>query len=304
MLTTMEDFCNAVINGLREQLGNGADISIRPTVKNNGVKLTGLAIAEEGSSISPIVYLEGYYQSYVDGRACLAEIQHTILECFHASRSISSFDTDSLACWEKARHRLAYRLVNYRDNRELLKAVPHKKFLDLAATCHYMADTGHPASILVQDSFLDMWGVTKEELFQATRETTPRLFPGSIRTMADVMAELAGGPNLHGLGLAGDMYVLTNRQQVYGAACILYPGLLKEFSDAIGDSFYILPSSIHEVILLPAGLASGDATELSRMVREINRTQVSREETLSDLVYSYSRASGKITMHGVCHADT
>lgn len=298
MLMTMEDFCNAIISGLRGQLRNGIGISIKPTVKNNGVKLTGLAIAEEGSNISPTVYLEGYYQSYVDGRACLTEIQHNILERLHACGGIGSFDTDSLACWEKARHRLVYRLVNYKDNRELLKTAPHKNFLDLAATFHYIVDMDCPASILVQSGFLDIWGATQEELFQAAKGNTPRLFPKNIRTMADVIKGLAGGPDLHGLGdgLAGGMHVLTNQQQAYGAACILYPGILKGFADTIGDDLYILPSSIHEVILLPAGCPSGDRTELSRMVQEINRTQVSREETLSDHVYYYSRETDKITM--------
>ena len=94
---------------------------------------------------------------------------------------------------------------------------------------------------------------------------------------------------------AAPMYVLSNRTRVQGASCILYPNILKDFAAAVKSDFYILPSSVHEVILLPV---QGDEDEegLKRMVCEVNETQVEREEVLSDSVYYYSREREKLSI--------
>ncbi|MDE7404300.1 MAG: hypothetical protein K2M81_04265, partial [Lachnospiraceae bacterium] len=89
------------------------------------------------------------------------------------------------------------------------------------------------------------------------------------------------------------MYVLTNKQKLYGAACMLYPGVLKTFAEKIQRDFYILPSSIHEVILVPAD-ADTDKEALHEIVTEINRTQVAEEEVLADSVYFYSKNKDKV----------
>lgn len=92
-----------------------------------------------------------------------------------------------------------------------------------------------------------------------------------------------------------EQYVLTNIAQINGATAILYPNLLQEIGEATQSNFFILPSSIHEVILMKD---NGDmnAEELQRMVMEINRTQVAPEEVLSDEVYSYDYRQQKLTM--------
>ncbi len=89
------------------------------------------------------------------------------------------------------------------------------------------------------------------------------------------------------------MYVLTNRQKLYGAACMLYPGVLKEFGRQLGQDFYILPSSVHEVILVP-GETGAEHGALQKIVKEINQTQVAEDEVLADSVYYYSRGEDRI----------
>lgn len=91
------------------------------------------------------------------------------------------------------------------------------------------------------------------------------------------------------------MYVLTNQSKIHGASCILYEDVLRDFSDKLGRDLYILPSSIHEVILLPK-TESFDRDGLNCMVQEVNRDGVSMDEVLSDHVYEYNRASGMIEM--------
>lgn len=91
------------------------------------------------------------------------------------------------------------------------------------------------------------------------------------------------------------LYVLTNSSRVNGAACILYDNLLKKFANDVHSDLYILPSSVHEVIIVPKKNAF-DKSELADMVREVNEQGVSQDEILSDNVYEYNRKNGLITM--------
>ena len=299
MSMTMENFCNIIKNDIQKEFGDGFRISLTPTVKNNGVKLTGLAIMEEGCNFSPAIYLDFYYEEYTGGRTDLKKIEQGILECYRFSRLQSGrLDLSGITEWETAKSRLACKLINYNDNQELLKTTPHEKFLDFAVVCYYMLDEDCFATTLIQDRFLSLWGIEQNELIQTAKENTFRLLTPGIHSMRDVIMELMDGIDLCGLDNRTDshMYVLTNQTKKNGSICILYPDLLKNFADGLQDDLYIIPSSIHEVILVPAGETAGRGGELSEMVQEVNRTQVEREEILSDHVYYYSRETDRITM--------
>lgn len=91
------------------------------------------------------------------------------------------------------------------------------------------------------------------------------------------------------------MRVLTNSKRVHGAACILYPGVLDEVAQETGGSFFILPSSVHEVIILPDA-GNGDGERLKEIIRMVNTTQVAPEEVLSDTLYRYDTAEKMVVM--------
>ena len=96
-------------------------------------------------------------------------------------------------------------------------------------------------------------------------------------------------------GILCPMYVLTNQHKLNGSVCILYQNVLRDFANRLACDFYILPSSIHEVLLIPAANQIS-YQELSDMVQDVNSSQLSREEILSDHVYYYSRETCQITM--------
>lgn len=299
MLMTMEIFCNTIKTNIQARLGSDFCISLKPILKNNDTRLTGLIIMEEGCSISPTIYLDFYYQEYMGGRTSLKEIEHGILERYRSSRLPNGrFDFSRITEWERAKPMIACKLVNYNDNQELLATVPHERFLDLAVVCYYLVDADSSAAILIHDRFLGLWGRTQEEVIQAAKENTPRLLTENIQGIMDIIAELTGIPGICGLDVETDrnMYVLTNQNRTNGSICILYPNLLKDFADKIQDDLYIIPSSVHEVLLVPAGKTTVGSAELSKMVQDVNRTQVERDETLSDHVYYYSRTADNITM--------
>ena len=91
------------------------------------------------------------------------------------------------------------------------------------------------------------------------------------------------------------MYVVSNKKNLFGASAILYSDYLEEWAEELECDLYVIPSSVHELLVMPAAHAySGE--EITEMIREINRTQVAREEILSDHVYIYRRNEGRITM--------
>ena len=94
---------------------------------------------------------------------------------------------------------------------------------------------------------------------------------------------------------APSLYVLTNETQTYGASCMLYPNLLAEFADELASDLYILPSSIHEVLLLPTTARDSD-DELRHVVQTVNDNQLPLTQQLSDCVYYYSRASHTLSL--------
>ena len=89
------------------------------------------------------------------------------------------------------------------------------------------------------------------------------------------------------------MYVLSSRNRIDGAACILYPTLLADICDSLQSSFYIIPSSIHEVLVLPSD-STDDSAKIREMIKEINDTQVAAEEILSYSLYFYNRDGNRL----------
>lgn len=93
------------------------------------------------------------------------------------------------------------------------------------------------------------------------------------------------------------MYVITNKQNLYGAVCILYPDVLKDVAQKLDSDFYVLPSSVHETIAVPAeNLDINHASSLKAMVREVNQSELTPEEVLSDNVYYYCRKKHTLSL--------
>ena len=290
-----QEFVGSVTGFLRESLPCGTKLELLPLEKNNGVIMDGLSIRRQGQKVAPTIYMDAYYREYLDGRS-LKGICDQILECCEDTSFEERFDTDFFTDYRKLKSTVVYKLVNAEKNRELLKKVPHLPFLDLAIV-FYCLLTDTPvgnATVLIHNSHMKLWKVTCSDLYRDAKANTEKLLPARLESMAEVIRELSGGmedPEEVGV----PMYVLTNSQKALGAACILYEGVLKSCADRLGGAFYMLPSSIHEVIMVPAP-AVGDEQELIHMVRDINQTQVRSTEVLSDNIYLYSPDSGKLTM--------
>ena len=285
---TYEEFVLNVRNCLQEDFALFGNVEIRTAHKNNGKLRTGISFCENGESISPIIYLEEFYEKYQMG----VSIDHLLLEVRSLYESIKvdhRWEGSFVLEYKNVKDRIIYKLVNRQKNKELLKEIPHIPYLDLAIVFCVLVEMdmeeGRVATMLIRSEHLKYWDVTEGEIYRQAFKNTEKLLPADLQTLCAVLEET---PEFEGEDMEqGErMYVLSNRLRNFGAAAILYEDRLKIIKMCFGENFYILPSSIHEVILLPESHAM-DKEELAKIVKDINETQVKEEEVLSDLAYYY-----------------
>ena len=285
----INEFAEKVKIAVGQKLGSQYSVERKEVLKNNGVLLHGIQILSEKSNVVPVVYLEHFWEEYERG-VTFGEVVERLLDVCGKELPLTRMDMDFFKGFGKVRDRVCCRLVGRAGNEELLKDIPHVEFLDLAVCFFYSYRTEKigEASILIHNSHMEMWQCGTAELMKLAQRNTQVLYPWKCVTMEEIMREIyADGQERPVVGEV-PMRVLTNRQKVNGAACLIYPGVLELLAERYEADLYILPSSVHEVILLEdSGQESPE--ELKNMVIQVNRTQVAAEEVLSDSLYSYDR---------------
>ena len=280
--------------------GEGGNITINHVIKNNGCEMDGLVIMEKGKDIAPTIYLDSFYELYTNGEN-IKNIIRQIEVIYEQNKNNVTFDVNILKHCDTIKDKIVYKVVNYRSNEKLLEQVPHKRILDLAVVFYCLLDNeyGRSATALIYNNNLKNWNVTIDDVYKAALKNTPDLLHSKISSMAALFEKC--GVNVDGEEVdlkdyvPSDMYVLTNESKLNGAACILYENVLYDFAQKLGADLYILPSSVHEVILLPK-LSMFEKDELVNMVKEVNTEGVAADEVLSDHVYEYNRTERLITM--------
>ena len=259
--------------------------SVSP-LKLNNVRLCGIAIVEPDSNISCTIYLEQFFGRFLD-TGDWEQTVSDILSFYDNNRVADSFDSKWFHDFGQIRRNLFYRLINYKENQELLSAVPYTRFLDLAKVYYADCQIGETAgSILIHHKHIEEWGITEDELIAAAEENTPILYPVKLKPLSFVLG--LGDDICPFPGMSGHMFVLSNTENQNGAASVCYKDVLDNFSQKIKDDLVVLPSSVHETILLPLQEKS-NLDSLKEMVYDINRTVLDRSEFLSDNVYVYNR---------------
>lgn len=298
---TYELFKEAVMAELTNHFPPDTQITIHSLSHNNGVHLDGLTILEAGCNAAPAIYLEGYYGMLSQGYSFL-QIYQKILDAYRSLRLQASVDLSFFDDITHLKKRIVCKLIHYERNRELLAQIPHVPYLDLAIVFYSLlsADSTSFTTVLIRNSHLNRWNITSWQLFSLAMTNTPLLLKSRIDNLAELL--LAHAPKCMPCGtdipliekINSPLYLLTNQNRLQGAACILYPNILSDFSAQRDSDLYIIPSSIHEVLLLPASAAIS-LNALNAMIHEVNGTQLSPEDILSDHVYYYNRNKNKIT---------
>ena len=297
---TYHEFKDDIVNHLQERLGPSTEVAIQEIIKNNDTHMDGLTILSKQLNISPTIYLNYYYKQYEHGKS-LEAIYDDILKTYEENKPQGNIDISFFTNYDQVKNNIIFKLVNYERNKELLKEIPHYRYLDLAIifNCLVSSDKTGCATILIHNQHLAYWHITKDDLYSLAQENTPRLLSYELRNMTDVLKEILMQEVTHIVDEKIDdllpMYVLSNRNKLNGSSCILYSGLLRRFAKMMHSDLYILPSSVHEVLLIPSNL-SNSIEELTDMVREVNITQLNNEEILSDHVYYYCLETDSVTM--------
>ena len=309
-ITTKKDFVETVKVAIETMYSDGYVVRVQEVHKNNGMILCGLTIQKIGVNIAPTIYLDSFYEEYRKGRA-LASIVKAIAATYEQNKVESDFCIDRIVSYDSVKDRICIKLINAEKNQELLQDVPYVSFMDLAIVFYILVDQSFEgnATVLVRNGMMQFWGNPDvDDIYELAKMNTQRLFRGHVASMMEVVSGIIAendnvDPDLVDAFFSMDVYednfmpmfIATNKCKINGASVILYDGLLAEFARRIGGDFYILPSSIHETILLPA-TGEMDVDCLIDMVRTVNSTEVSPDEVLSDNVYIYHADEDRLEM--------
>ncbi len=285
---------------VREELDDTLDVTPKSVRKNNGVMLDGLMISDSRSNMAPTLYLNDCYERYKSGDD-LESIVNSLVDGYKRNKNYPDINADAFLDYSLAKDNIAFKLIGKEKNEDLLKEIPAVPFLDLEIVFFYIASQDEEkglGTVLITNSLMENWGITVDELYRDAMKNTPELLPFRMKELGALIEDLTGVDLEKGEepeGVKG-MHVLTNKRTYVGAGAILYPSLLKDFADKEESDIIILPSSIHETILLPVreDKIDEEIEEVNPMIRDINMSCVSKEEVLSDHAYIYRRSVGKI----------
>lgn len=280
---------------LVEQTEGRKMVTVKQVEKNNGVELDAVVIMGKEDRIAPTIYLQEFYEAHKNGMG-VESIAELILKIADEQNKEVDFSLENFENYELARTRVYYKLVNYKMNQHMLKYMPHIRYLDLAVVFYYKLEGGrlNGATILIHDCNLESWGIDRNRLLEDAVMNTSRKLPYTFQGMEAFIEELTG-ERYADYADEELMYVLTNEEKCFGAAVLLYPHLLSHIAKILKKNFYVLPSSVHECILVP-DQGHYSRFELMKMVREVNRSQVEEEEILSYEVYYYDRKREALVM--------
>ena len=296
-----EQFKEWILMELREHYGEDAVITVERLPKKNSEHPDGISVRKKdniGRTV-PAICLEELYRNYRKGsqlEACMRSIYERIENKGHLKKLEEL--GEKMMDWEYVREHIYPVLLSTEGNKELLKSLVSTSMLDLSIVYTiriHLKEWGN-TDTKVNEMLLSHYGISLKELHkQAIYNMGQDGY--QFQSIEEVLEEMcpfeAWNEEKEEGGNEPSMYVLTNSAKVYGAAGILNRELLREFTG--GKSFYILPSSLHETIFIPAELEKNPKI-LDHMVADINQMAVLKEDRLSDHSYYYDGESGDIRM--------
>ena len=206
----------------------------------------------------------------------------------------------SLPEYEEVRNRLYCRLFNPGIQTRYSESILSRPWMDLALCCYFdMTLSGEFGTVPVRQHFLTAWTVTEEQVFtDACHDTEKqervmfRSIDGFLRDLADV--ETSGKEN----DFPGKcpMYILSSSERLFGAVYMAFPAVLRQIARSLGESFYLIPSSVLECLILPESRQE-DTAKLNHLVSTVNAGVVEENEVLADHIYYYDGEEDSVRMY-------
>lgn len=290
-----QEFVEQVKQKVAEQAEAGSRVSVSRILKNNLEPVDGLTILQQGENVARAIWLNPLYQKHEYG-VPVERIAEEILEYHRKEQKSGICDISFYTDFSKVQDHIACKLVHYGMNQSMLEEVPHRAFLDLAVVYYYRVEDPRfgNASILVKNDHMRIWHTDPDTLHTLAMRNTPRLLPYELTDIVELIRQISS-EDLSMLRQDLPMYVLTNTEKSFGASAMLFPAVLKAVRARLQSDYFVLPSSIHECIIIPA-LSELDPEALHEMVKEINEEHVVPEELLGDSVYRYSQQKQRLEL--------
>lgn len=291
-----EAIVKELVGAVKEMAGNGYSVTAQETTKNNGVKMLGIEIRKPEETVVPRLYVDGIVDRVEDGFMTVEDAAKKVFEMYQNSETPEiEMNVEKLIDRKFILDHVEYQLVNAERNAEKLKDIPGKKIADLVAIYRVAVSAGEDGmmSYVLTKAILDRSGISFEELDEAAKKNTEKS-GFSVRTMNEIMCELMGvnvGQEIEEPD-GFQMYILTNARKLHGANIMLYKEYLEIAAEKMNGDFYIIPSSIHELIAVP--VSAQGLEELREMVKAVNDNQLAPEEILGYEVYRYNRETGEV----------
>lgn len=269
-----------------QKLGIEADVSEHHIEKLND-SYDALSVTPKGSSIGVNANLDEIFHGVERGRD-YSEVLSGVTESLKGSlEHMPKLQVSDLTNYAEMKNKLAMEVVSAERNASMLQNVPHEQMEDIAVVYRLVLDSSKDASstVLVTNDLMDKFGITHEQLHDDAMKNAPLIRPAEIKGMEETLNEMQGGP-----ALEPDpdeiLFVAGVPDQTHGAAVIAYPNFFENAAEKLGGDYFIIPSSIHEVLLVK-DTGEMNARDLAAMIREVNATEVALEDVLTDHAYHY-----------------
>ena len=279
-----------ILEALSKKLGDGFHITIQKVFKPNR-ELEGLLIMGEGEIISPTIYLESSYEALNSGMP-VEQVVNRILQAYDSAKSETvDFDIERIKDFDYAKSRLYVQLINRHLNKNMLQDVPHTMFLDdfaIIVRCAVETSEDCDASFMVHNRHLNIWQTDSKTVLSLAIKNTIAMQNIVLMPLGQLIREtFPAYPAEHSSDCG--LWFMSNQKRTFGAAAVLHDDVLKDFAEKHG-SFYVIFSSVHEVLLMPSPNNSG-IDSLTRHNQDVNAT-LSEEEILGTKAYFYQKDRG------------
>ena len=287
-----EDFKKILVEEIKNELEHRGRINMEVSsvhVEKLNESYDAATVKEKDSHIGVNVNLNRLFDQYNADEITVTEaISRAAEAAENGLKDTPQFDVNSLTDYSQMKDKLSMEVVSAERNAEMLEKIPHEDMEDMAIV--YRLILGENGSgrgtFLVTNNLLENFGITQEKLHADAMENAPEIRPAEVRGMTEIMNEMLPGFGQDMSSADEQMFVASVPDKINGAGVIAYPNFMEEAAQKLGGDFYVLPSSIHEVLLVRDN-GQITAKELEQMVKEVNSTKVSPDEQLTDHVYHY-----------------
>lgn len=293
--TTFNETLKSIV---AQKLGEAYSVTLTTVTKVNQT-LDALVVCKENNPIGVTIYLNDSFKKYSSGRADVKEIAEDLLSTYSfesMEASLSMSDLDFLKDKNSILDKIIYKVINRDKNQTLLSNVPHTTFLEdsdlVLIYAIVVTDSSNGiASITITNQLMEHFNLSEQEIYTNAKRNTPELLPPTFQSFQEILTTLMP---LVDEQFEIPMWVLTNRPRVNGASALCYDETLARIGEALDSNYYILPSSLHELVIVRDNEQPCD--ELKEMVQLINATEVSDEDFLSDTVFYYNYTNHQLSV--------